>query len=58
MYQVGACDMLDPYSEAVFERTIESRVPPLKERWVRDGVPFVEFLGTTFQKYYEWTTKK
>lgn len=43
--------------DAVFDRTIESRVPPLADRWERDGAPFVEFLGTTFKRYYEWTTK-
>ena len=39
----------------VFDKTIDSRVPPLSERWTKDGVSFVEFLGDTFTKYYEWT---
>lgn len=54
----AACFAAVGYRDAVFDRTIESRVPPLADRWERDGVPFVEFLGTTFQRYYEWTTKK
>ncbi len=34
-----------------------SRVPPLGERWLRDGVPFVEFLGDTFKMYYNWAKR-
>ena len=41
--------------DQVFDKTVESRVPPLKDRWTQDGVPFVKFLGDTFTKYYEWT---
>jgi len=41
--------------EKVFDNTIVSKVPPLENRWLRDGVPFVEFLGDTFRQYYEWT---
>jgi hypothetical protein len=37
---------------------VQSRVPPLGGRWLKEGTPFVEFLGTTFQKYYEWATQK
>jgi len=30
------------------------RVPPLAKRW-QDGMTFGDFLGKTFQMYYEWT---
>jgi hypothetical protein len=43
--------------EQVFDKTVESRVPPLADRWTRDGVPFVDFLGDTFKQYYTWATK-
>ena len=29
------------------------KVPPLASRWTEDGQTFVDFLGTTFQRYYE-----
>jgi isopenicillin N synthase-like dioxygenase len=33
------------------------RVPPLVDRW-HSGMTFGDFLSTTFQKYYEWNTKR
>lgn len=44
--------------EDVFRNTVAQKVPPLSGRWLRDGVPFAEFLGDSFKSYYEWTTKK
>jgi isopenicillin N synthase-like dioxygenase len=43
--------------ERVFDKTMKSRVPPLASRWLRDNVPFGEFLGDTFKQYYEWAKK-
>jgi hypothetical protein len=37
---------------------MDSKVPPLKDRWLQDGVTFGDFLGDTFRKYYEWTVSK
>jgi isopenicillin N synthase-like dioxygenase len=34
------------------------KVPPLASRWTGDGQTFVDFLGTTFRKYYEHATGK
>ena len=31
-----------------------SKVPPLGDRWTRDGVAFGDFLATTFSHYYDW----
>ena len=31
-----------------------SRVPPLGQRWTRDGMPFGDFLQKTFAQYYDW----
>lgn len=42
--------------EDVFRNTVAQKVPPLAERWTRDGVTFAEFLGDSFKSYYEWTT--
>lgn len=42
--------------EDVFRNTVDQRVPPLSNRWKRDGVTFAEFLGDSFRGYYEWTT--
>ena len=39
--------------EQIFDKTVQSKVPPLEKRW-DDGVPFVEFLGNTFKQYYQW----
>jgi len=36
---------------------VSTKVPPLGERWEADGVTFGDFLGTSFRRYYEWTTK-
>jgi isopenicillin N synthase-like dioxygenase len=33
------------------------KVPPLESRWEDDGQSFVEFLGSTFRRYYEHATK-
>ncbi|GMH86749.1 hypothetical protein TrVE_jg11929 [Triparma verrucosa] len=44
--------------EDVFKDALgESKVPPLKERWTEDGMTFGDFLGKTFEKYYEHTKK-
>eukprot|EP01129_Flabellula_baltica_P017359 TRINITY_DN9602_c0_g1_i1.p1 TRINITY_DN9602_c0_g1~~TRINITY_DN9602_c0_g1_i1.p1 ORF type:complete len:376 (+),score=87.03 TRINITY_DN9602_c0_g1_i1:29-1156(+) len=43
--------------DQVFDKTVVSKVPPLEERWLENGTPFVEFLGDTFKKYYEWATQ-
>ena len=43
---------------AVFDKTPCSKVPPLDERWLKNGVPFVEFLGDSFRRYYEFAMKK
>ena len=43
--------------EQVFANTATSKVPPLEERWLENGVTFGKFLGDTFMKYYEWATK-
>jgi len=40
--------------DQVFDRTTSSKVPPLQARWKRDGVPFIQFLGDTFEQYYAW----
>ena len=42
--------------EDVFRNTVTQRVPPLSERWKRNGVTFAEFLGDSFKSYYEWAT--
>ena len=39
---------------AVFDKTPNSKVPPLEQRWLSDGVPFVQYLGDSFRKYYEF----
>lgn len=41
--------------EEVYDRMVESKVPPLRERWKGNGQIFADFLGDTFRKYYEWT---
>eukprot|EP01134_Creolimax_fragrantissima_P006486 CFRG6486T1 len=43
--------------EQVFDKTPDSRVPPLSGRWQGEEVTFGDFLGNTFKQYYEWTTK-
>lgn len=43
--------------DQVFAQTATSKVPPLEERWLENGVSFGQFLGDTFMKYYEWSTK-
>lgn len=44
--------------EDVFKDALgESKVPPLKERWVEDGMTFGDFLGKTFEMYYAHTKK-
>ncbi len=40
--------------EDVFRNTVQQRVPPLEERWKSNGVIFAQFLGDSFQSYYEW----
>jgi isopenicillin N synthase-like dioxygenase len=40
--------------DQVFDKTINSKVPPLEKRWLQDGVSFAQFLGDTFKQYYEW----
>lgn len=35
-----------------------AKVPPLNERWEKDGMEFGDFLQKTFAKYYEWSSKK
>ena len=42
--------------EDVFRNTVAQRVPPLSERWLRNGVTFAEFLGDSFKSYYTWST--
>jgi len=44
--------------EDVFRNTVAQKVPPLAERWTRDGQTFAEFLQESFQVYYSWATKK
>jgi len=39
--------------EEVFDKMMESKVPPLRERWKGNGQTFAEFLGDSFRKYYE-----
>eukprot|EP00929_Paragymnodinium_shiwhaense_P045046 TRINITY_DN23063_c0_g1_i1.p1 TRINITY_DN23063_c0_g1~~TRINITY_DN23063_c0_g1_i1.p1 ORF type:complete len:371 (+),score=94.36 TRINITY_DN23063_c0_g1_i1:94-1206(+) len=41
----------------VVSACMSSKVPPLAERWTENGMPFNDFLNTTFQKFYEWTLK-
>lgn len=41
--------------DEVFDKTVKSRVPPLDKRWTGNGQRFIDFLGTTFAQYYEWT---
>lgn len=43
--------------EDVFRHTVAQKVPPLSERWTRDGMTFAEFLGDSFKGYYEWSKK-
>ena len=43
--------------EDVFRNTVSQKVPPLSGRWLRDGIPFADFLGDSFKSYYEWATK-
>jgi isopenicillin N synthase-like dioxygenase len=38
----------------VVDAAIDSKVPPLKDRWLEDGVSFAKFLGDSFKRYYEW----
>lgn len=38
----------------VVDAAINSKVPPLKDRWLEDGVGFAKFLGDSFKRYYEW----
>jgi len=40
--------------EAVFDKTVHSKVPPLQARWKGNDQKFVDFLGDTFRLYYEW----
>jgi len=40
--------------EQVFDKTVESKVPPLRGRWKGNGQLFADFLGDTFKQYYEW----
>jgi hypothetical protein len=42
--------------EDVFRHTVAQKVPPLSERWLRDGIPFADFLGDSFKSYYAWAT--
>ncbi|KAF4721686.1 hypothetical protein FOZ63_032525 [Perkinsus olseni] len=42
----------------VFRNTIAQKVPPLDQRWTKNGVNFAEFLGDTFKSYYEWNIKQ
>lgn len=42
----------------VFRSTVLQKVPPLSQRWLKDGVSFAEFLGDSFKSYYAWTTRK
>eukprot|EP01090_Pellita_catalonica_P020611 TRINITY_DN7450_c0_g1_i1.p1 TRINITY_DN7450_c0_g1~~TRINITY_DN7450_c0_g1_i1.p1 ORF type:complete len:396 (+),score=66.68 TRINITY_DN7450_c0_g1_i1:110-1189(+) len=44
--------------EDVFDKTVNSKVPPLQKRWTKDGVEFADFLGDTFKQYYEWSLKQ
>lgn len=43
--------------EDVFRHTVAQKVPPLSERWLRDGIPFADFLGDSFKSYYAWATE-
>ncbi|CAM9211582.1 unnamed protein product [Ectocarpus fasciculatus] len=38
----------------VFRHTVAQKVPPLSERWTRDGETFAEFLECSFRSYYDW----
>jgi len=38
----------------VFDKTPDSRVPPLDKRWTGNGQRFGDFLKTTFEMYYTW----
>eukprot|EP01128_Nolandella_sp_AFSM9_P011404 TRINITY_DN811_c0_g1_i1.p1 TRINITY_DN811_c0_g1~~TRINITY_DN811_c0_g1_i1.p1 ORF type:complete len:368 (+),score=44.68 TRINITY_DN811_c0_g1_i1:42-1106(+) len=40
--------------EAVFDKTPDSRVPPLSDRWTEDGMPFGKFLSDSFKLFYSW----
>ena len=42
----------------VFRNTVAQKVPPLADRWTKDGVSFAEFLGDSFRAYYEWILSK
>lgn len=44
--------------EQVLGNTMDSKVPPLRERWLENGVTFGDFLGDTFKQYYEWAMTK
>mmetsp|Transcript_8003 Transcript_8003/g.17842 ORF Transcript_8003/g.17842 Transcript_8003/m.17842 type:complete len:369 (+) Transcript_8003:91-1197(+) len=44
--------------DSVLGKSVVSKVPPLGERWVQDGMTFGDFLGSSFRKYYEWNTAK
>ena len=33
---------------------VQNKVPPLESRW-ETGMPFIEFLGSTFKQYYSWS---
>lgn len=43
--------------DAVISAAMDSKVPPLADRW-DDGDKFGDFLGRTFKMYYEWATTK
>jgi hypothetical protein len=38
----------------VFRNTVAQKVPPLSERWTKDGQTFADFLTDSFRSYYNW----
>lgn len=40
--------------EFVLAQGLSNKVPPLGDRWERDGATFGDFLGASFRRYYEW----
>lgn len=43
--------------DQVLESAVSNKVPPLGERWLSDSQSFGEFLGKSFEKYYENSVK-
>mmetsp|Transcript_9458 Transcript_9458/g.12293 ORF Transcript_9458/g.12293 Transcript_9458/m.12293 type:complete len:213 (+) Transcript_9458:194-832(+) len=41
--------------DAIYQSS--DKVPPLRKRWTEDGMSFGDFLGKTFEQYYEHVKK-